>query len=284
MRPQALRPLFWPLATALVAAFLYASTWRWLVVRWWYDPNYGHAFLVLPVALGLVWLQRKRLAAAPRRPGSAGLALMAVAVAVHVFAWVQNNPLLSAFTLPFTAAGLIWFLYGPALLKQLWFPLLFLFFMLPFPWGEGVDARLQAITTRLAGGLLGLLGVKAYVLGAQITLAGSTFEVGAACSGFRSTMALLTVGTVTAYLLSGPRWAKALLVLAIVPIALASNLVRIVSLLLVARSFGTRVAMDYYHWVAGMVLFLFAMLLFLGLARLLRCTPVERDLTARART
>ncbi|MCX6032566.1 MAG: exosortase/archaeosortase family protein [Chloroflexi bacterium] len=271
LRPQALRSLVWPLATTLVTALLYAPTWRWLVVRWWYDPNYGHAFLVLPVALGLVWLQRKSLAATPRQPSYAGLALVAVAVAVHVLALARDNALLSAFTLPFTAAGLIWFLYGPALLKKLWFPLAFLLFMLPFPWGEGVDARLQAITTRLAGGLLGLLGVKAYVLGAQITLAGSTFEVGAACSGFRSTMALLTVGTVTAYLLSGPAWARVLLVLAIVPIALASNLVRIVSLLLVALRFGTRVAMDYYHWAAGMVLFLCAMLLFLGLARLLGC-------------
>ena len=84
-------------------------------------------------------------------------------------------------------------------------------------------------------------------------------------------MSLLTVGTVLAYLLGGPRWGKALLVLAIVPIALASNLMRIVSLLLVALWFGARVAMDYFHYPAGFLLFLSATLLFLLLARVLGC-------------
>jgi exosortase len=274
---SAIRPRsIWPLTTAALVVLLYAPTWRWLAVRWWYDPNFGYAFLVLPVALGLVWLRRHRLAALPRQPGAPGLLLLGLAVAAHLFALSRGSYLVSALTIPIAAAGLIWFLAGLPALRQLWFPVLFLLLMIPFSWGETADARLQAVTARLAAGLLSLLGVKADVWGARITLPGSTFEVGAACSGLRSTMALLTVGTVLAFLLGGPRWGKALLVLAIVPIALASNLMRIVSLLLVALWFGARAAMDYFHFAAGIVLFLCALSLFLLLARLLGCArPAE---------
>ena len=272
MRPKMVGGLVWGLVTAASVMLLYGLTWRWLVVRWWNDPNYGHAFLVLPVALFLVWLQREELSRTAPRPGFGGLTLLALALAGHLLASLGGTPILSALTIPLAVAGLIWFLHGVPLLRRLWFPIAFLVFMVPFSWGEGFDARLQVITTRVAGEVLGLLGVQAQVLGARIGLAGTTFQVGAECSGLRSTMALLMVGTVTAYVLSGPRWAKLLLVLAIVPIALVSNLVRVVSLLLVARQFGVRVAMDYYHSVAGIVLFVCAVLLFLGTARLLKCT------------
>jgi exosortase len=250
---------------------LYAPTWRWLAVRWWYDPNFGYAFVVLPVACVLVWLQRDSLARVARQPGAPGIFLLGAAVTAHVFALSRGSYVASALTIPLAAAGLIWLLFGLPTLRQLWFPVLFLLLMVPFTWGETADARLQAVTARLAAGVLGLLGIKTGLLGAEIALQGSTFEIGAACSGLRSTMALLTVGTVLAYLLGGPRWGKALLVLAIVPIALASNLVRIVSLLLVARWFGARVAMDYVHYPAGFLLFLCAISLFLLLARVLGC-------------
>jgi exosortase len=250
---------------------LYAPTWRWLVVRWWYDPNYGHAFLVLPVALFLAWQQRERLRRVVRRPGWVGLLVLGVAVAVHVVALAGDDYVASALTIPVAVAGLLWLLHGLPLLRQLWFPVAFLVFVAPFPWGEVLDARLQALTTALAGWLLGLVGVEARVVGAEISLAGSTFEVGAACSGLRSTMALLTVGTVAAYLLDGPRWARGLLVPATVPIALVSNLARVVSLLLVARRFGARVALDCFHLAAGVLLFLCAVGLFLGLARVMGC-------------
>jgi exosortase len=264
--------LLWPAATATLVVLLYAPTWRWLAVRWWYDPNFGYAFLVLPAAFVLVWLRRDRLARVARQPGAPGLFLLGAAVAAHVFALSRGSYLASALTIPLAAAGLIWLLAGLPALRQLWFPVLFLLFMVPFSWSETADGRLQAVTARLAAGVLGLLGIKTGLLGAEISLPGSTFEVGAACSGLRSTMALLTVGTVLAFLLGGPRWGKALLVLAIAPIALASNLVRIVSLLLVALWFGDRVAMDYYHYPAGILLFLCATALFLLLARLLGCT------------
>jgi exosortase len=206
----------------------------------------------------------------------AGLLVLGIAIAVHLMGLSREEYIVSALSIPVAVAGLIWFLHGPFLLKRLWFPVVFLLFMVPFPWGEGLDARLQALTTQQAGWVLGALGVKAHVVGAQITLANARFEIGAACSGLRSTMALLTVGTVVTYLIDGPRWAKPILVLAIVPIALVSNLMRVVSLLLVALWFGTRVAMDYYHFAAGIVLFLCAVGLFLAVAKLLGCVRMAR--------
>jgi exosortase len=262
----------WTLTTVICAALLYAPTWRWLVVRWWYDPNYSHAFLVLPVALVLAWQQHTELRQSPQLPGWPGLLALGLAVAAHLAALSYGNYLVSAMTIPLAVAGLLWVLHGLPLLRRLWFPVLFLVWLVPFPWGEGMDARLQAFSAGLAGSVLTLLGIQAHVLGAQISLANLTFEVGTACSGLRSSMALLMVGSLAAYLLRGPRWAKAVLVLAIVPVALASNLLRLVSLLLVAYQFGTQVAMDYYHFAAGLVLFLCAVLLFLGLARLLGCS------------
>ena len=146
MRPIRAPPLLWPMATAALVALLYAPTWRWLAVRWWYDPNFGYAFLVLPVAGVLVWLRRDSLVRAAQQPGAPGLILLGVAVAAHVFALSRGSYLASALTIPLAAAGLIWLLFGLPTLRQLWFPVLFLLFMVPFTWGETADARLQAVT------------------------------------------------------------------------------------------------------------------------------------------
>jgi hypothetical protein len=99
---------------------------------------------VLPVALVLVWLRRDGLVPVTRHPGAPGLFLLGLAAAVHVFALSRGSYLASALTIPLAAAGLIWLLGGLPVLRKLWFPLLFLLFMIPFSWGETADARLQA--------------------------------------------------------------------------------------------------------------------------------------------
>jgi exosortase/archaeosortase family protein len=89
---------------------------------------------------------------------------------------------------------------------------------------------------------------------------------------------MITVGVVWVYLVEGRPAAKALLLVAIVPLVALSNVLRIFILLVVAALFGEEVALTYYHDWSSPILFLMALGLLLVLGRVLGCSRVREDI------
>src|SRR5438477_12023915 len=75
-RPE-LASLGIPLAVIVAGfAWLFRHVIVKLVHDWATDDNYSHGFLIVPIALYLVWERRERLFAIERRPQAIGLAVV----------------------------------------------------------------------------------------------------------------------------------------------------------------------------------------------------------------
>jgi exosortase/archaeosortase family protein len=78
------------------------------------------------------------------------------------------------------------------------------------------------------------------------------------CSGIRSLIALIALGALMAYFSDISKVKKGILFVSSVPIAIATNIIRIVSLSLVSEMYGAKFATGWFHDTMGMLVFVFA--------------------------
>ena len=76
-------------------------------------------------------------------------------------------------------------------------------------------------------------------------------------------IALISLGALMAYFSNTTKIKKAILFLSSIPIAVGSNIIRIVALALASEMYGTKLATGTFHDVMGILVFVFA---FLGLS------------------
>jgi exosortase len=261
------------LVMVVLLGLLFWPTLTWLVSSWLGNPYYSHGFLVPLIVGGLVWRQRNVLA--KPQPNDAGLVLIVAGLAVYLAAVFWKLNVVSAYSLIVVLAGLIWMFWGSAVLRRLAFPLVFLAVAIPLPWIEQISPPLEAFVANYATQCAKAVGVAATNVGSQVNLTGTTFVVGAPCSGLQSLVALFTLTLLFSYLVNGPAWARVLLVIAALPAALLANLVRIFSLFWVADLFGVQAGFSYYHNLSSPVLFLIAFGLLIALSRCLHCSEIR---------
>lgn len=276
LKPQNALSNNWKLNAFVFAAtiLLFIPTWLWLGEAWLSDPYYSHGPLVLVVALYFVWARRGALKS-PSAPNNIGWLLIAIALAVHLWATIWRAYYISALMIPMALFGLLMTLYGWNIARRFIFPLAFLVLMVPLPIAERFGPMLEGWTATSATALAQFIGVAARNDGSQVYLPNSTFTVGIPCGGLRSVIAIITLATLFAYILKGPPWARLTIFFAAIPIALAANTLRISLLFAIANSWGTDAAMNYFHDWSSPVLFLGAFVLILGLAKLLRSDDVR---------
>ena len=78
------------------------------------------------------------------------------------------------------------------------------------------------------------------------------------CSGIRSLIALIALGTLMAHLSHTTKIKKTILFLSAIPIAIGANVVRIVALTLASEIYGTKFTMGLFHDTMGIVVFIIA--------------------------
>ena len=112
------------------------------------------------------------------------------------------------------------------------FPFFMLIFMIPLPPAilHAVIVFLQHASADATDVVFGLIGMPHFREGTVFALPGLTIHVAEECSGIRSSLALVISGFAMAYLLLRRTWTRTALILAIVPIAIIKNAVRIVAL------------------------------------------------------
>jgi len=264
---------------AALLALLFYPTLAWLVRSWLSDPYYTHGLLVPPIAALLAWRQVRQVRAEPRRRGGwMGTLVVAVSLVVAVWAMRWQDHVVASLALIALLVGLLLYLEGWSRLRHWLFPLLFLVFMVPLPFIDRASPWMESFAARWATALARLAGIEAAQRGGEISLPGTTLLVGATCSGLRSLVAMVTIGVGWVYLVEGRWWAKGIMLLAVVPLVVLSNVLRIAVLLVVAELLGEEAAMTYYHGWSSPVLFLMALGLLLLLGRMLRCHQLRADI------
>ena len=271
------------LLVLLFVGLLGALYWRILpdlVRQWWDDPNYSHGFLVPFFSGYLVWVGRDRLKAAIPyvKTNGAGLLVLLAGLGMLVLGDIGAENFLSRGSLIVILAGLILFHLGPAILRQVAFPLVFLLFMVPLPaiLFYAVTFPLQALAAQNAAWVLDLFGIPVLLDGNVLHLSQISLGVTEACSGVRSLISLLALAMAWAYLTLDKGWAMTALVASAVPITIAANSARVVSTGLIGQWFGVSYAQGFFHTFSGWLVFVVAFLLMLGLQRALAyCVPAD---------
>ena len=106
------------------------------------------------------------------------------------------------------------FLFGRTVSKAAYFPLLFLFLMVPLPSSilDRITCYLQVGSAWITGGVFDLLRVPALRDGLVFHLARVSIEVAKECSGIRSSMVLLILALVIVHFCLKRFWTKVLFV------------------------------------------------------------------------
>lgn len=257
-------------------AVLFGPTLRdlWTVI--WSTEEQGHGRIVLLLCLWLFWRERQALTWQPGvdtpRPVW-GWTLLALALLLHVFG--RSQRILSAQTMaaiPAVAAGLL-LLRGTRPLKAMWFPLLFMCFLVPLPAAlvESVTQPMKLAVSTVAANLL-------YGVGYPVARSGVILQVGPyqllvadACAGLYTLFTLEAMGLLYLNLVrSASWWRNLVLALMIVPISFVANVIRVISLALITYHWGDAAGQGFLHELAGIVLFLSALFLIVACDSVLR--------------
>jgi exosortase len=255
-----------------VTLAVYLPTLSSLVRQWASDENYSHGLLVVPFAFYFAWRDRRRIAALPIAPRLVGLALVAASLVVFLAGQLGAELFLSRVSLLGVIAGTVVALYGAPRLCALAFPLLLALVAIPLPAVvfNRIAFPLQLLASRAAETTLSGLGVPVLREGNVLVLSSMTLEVAQACSGIRSLVSLFSVALLLGNLAGLRPWARGVLAVLSVPIAVVANAARVTGTGIAAAWIGPYAAEGFFHEFAGWVVFVAAFALLLAAERLLR--------------
>jgi exosortase C (VPDSG-CTERM-specific) len=193
-----------------------------------------------------------------------GAALLFKTGDVRVCLWT-----LSFVLLIWTAA--LWFLGWPVV-RQLAFPFGLLFFMVPMPQVimNGLEIFFQHASAFAAAMMIKISGLPAIQDGLFFRLPGLAIEVAQECSGIRSTLVLFITGLIAGYLLLRRPRDRAILALAIIPLAILRNGFRIFSLAWLSVEVNPNIIDSALHHRGGPIFFALSLIPLFLLLLLLR--------------
>jgi exosortase len=233
---------------ALALIVSYAHPIRHLIDIWWSEPSYSHGFLVVPIGVLILWLRRDRLAKVKIQPNILGWAGLLALLAVRYLLFQRNELWMEEATIPFIIACLILAFGGWGLLLWAAPGLLFSGLMLPLPptLNLYLAAPLQTVATMASAMLLVLVGLPVLSEGHIIFVGTEPLEVARACNGLSMLLSFVTLIAAVVLLASDrPMWERIVLFLSTIPIALASNILRIVITAWCYYLFGSKAVVNY---------------------------------------
>jgi exosortase B len=275
---DALAPLkaWWPIVLGLL--ILYVPTYWLLAHGIWNSDDYAHGPIVLVVTLYLIWQQRavflRDVSASTVTRGEmvTGWVLLVFGLLTYAVGRSQDIVVLEIGSQIPVILGALFVTLGLSAARALWFALFFLLFMVPLP-GFVVDAAtgpLKQHISEIAEQMLYAAGYPIARSGVTLTVGQYQLLVADACSGLHSMFSLSAMGLLYLYLMQHTSLTRNLIIMAaILPIAFAANIVRVMVLILVTYHLGDEAGQGFLHDFAGIMLFVIGLLFLFALDGLL---------------
>jgi exosortase len=266
-------PLSWlALGVAAVAALgLYAPLVAGMAVEWNEFPSLSHGFAVPLIAAYLLWRRRHLLAQAPVEGTTFGLPVLILALGMLILGSLGGEPFVARLSLPLALFGIVLFLMGPKVAREAWLGIAYLAFMIPLPYValKALTYQSRLFDAGLTATALSWLSVPVLRDGVMLHLPNITLEVADDCSSVPAIAALLALGAAYAQMQVRPTWIRVALTLSAVPLALFSNIIRLIVTSLGAYYFGPIVLNNLIHKFSGTTVFLATVVLLVALDGLL---------------
>jgi exosortase len=269
---------------ALALGVSYAPSFRHLIIEW-ENPNYSHGYLVIPIALMILWVRREELAATPARPSIVGWLALIGLLGLRYALYERNEMWIEQATIPLVVAALVLAMGGWRLLWKATPAVAFLYFMLPLP--PSLNAilanPLQRLATLGSTTLLQIMGLPVLAEGNVIIVGSDRLEVARACNGLSMLVSFVTLITATILTVARDRpiWERAVLFLSTVPIALVANILRITGTAWAYHIWGAKFGDKIAHDTAGWAMMPIALVLVWIEMKLLSWLIVEEETAPR---
>lgn len=258
---------WWPVIIGLL--FLYLPTFYDLFNGLWSTEEQLHG----PIILALSIWQIYRLWPQVSKSNSgllsifSGILVMLISLSLYFIGRTQQLMLFELASLDFTIVAIILLKFGYSAIKIIWFPLLFMLFMLPLP---GTVVLLLTMPMKIAVSYVteNVLFWSNYPIarnGVTLQIGQYQLLVADACAGLQTLISLESLGLFYLNIIHHTSFIRnIILALFIVPISFIANVIRVITLTLITFYFGDEAGRGYLHQFSGIVLFLSALLLILG--------------------
>lgn len=230
----------------------------------WSKDDGVHGPIVLATAAWLIWRRRYEVAT-ETTDSSATVAFIGLGLSLFVYAFGRAFDFLSLEVFAMLSVGVViaYSFVGLRALQALWFPIFYLFFLVPMPgWLiDQITAPLKEFVSYSAEMLLSWAGYAIVRQGIVLYIDQYQLLVKDACAGLNSLFSLTSISLFYIYLRHNASWQYALfLVLWIIPIAVVANILRVIALVLITHYLGEATAQGFLHNSAGMFMFIVALL------------------------
>lgn len=246
-----------------VAIILLPTMFQVAQINWTTEQG-GHGPIVLATGGWLLWREVKSTDAV-RKPGSLLVATLLLVPLLGIYALARITGILEIEALAMYGALIVgaYLLFGGQLIRAIWFPLVYLALSLPPP-DSVVAAVTQPIKIAISEWAVSLL----YALGYPIASSGVTIQisqyemlVAAACAGLNSIISLGAICLFYGYLRHRTNFMSFMVIaVSVIPIAVFSNFVRVLILILITYYLGESAAQGFLHDFAGLTMFAVALL------------------------
>jgi exosortase len=249
------------------------SVFTWMIARWSdkvsFGADYSHGYLIPFVSLGIIWYKREQFFSVPKQICMAGLYVIIAALLMHWVGAKMQQTRFSLISLILLLWGIPFYFFGWQVAKLLIFPCSYLIFCVPLNFLDALSFPLQQAATAIAYHMLNGIGIECERVGTQLISPYFQLNVEAPCSGLRSLLAMTALTAVYAYFTQKTFIKKWLLFGLSIPIAVAGNIGRIISIALVSIVSGQKLGAGLYHDWSGYVLFTVAIRLMVATSKLL---------------
>ena len=245
-----------------------------------YEQYHSYILLIPFVSAFLIYRKRKDIFSSEDPSIKAGGAVMLAGLALYGIGFSQGSVINpdNQSSLLIGAALIFWvgsflFLYGIRSFRKALFPLLFLGFMIPWPPAmiNGVIFLLQVGSTELVEVMFTLMGKTFVREGFVFYTPEIGMEVAPACSGIRSTIALIVTSVLAAWLFLETTWRRLLFFFSIFPLVILKNGIRILTIYHLAITIDERILTgNPLHTFIGILIFIPTIILLRLLLRILR--------------
>jgi exosortase len=194
------------------------SLFGWM--RYCYDRSADdeHGYLIPILVLVLFWWKRRELLAVAQGIWWPALALLAMALAMHVLAYMVQQTRISILAFFLGLYTLLGFVWGRRFLVASFFPMVLFVFAIPLATvSTTLTFPLRLLVTKVSVGIgAGVLAMPVISDGSQIcsTAGVPMYDVAPACSGIRSLTALGAITLIYAFIAFKAGWQRLLIVLA----------------------------------------------------------------------
>jgi exosortase len=249
------------------------------------EGEWGFGMFVPLAVAGLFWFRRREILATPVEPAlkSGGLILL-FGFLIYWAGYRGEQKYFGYAAGQILVLGtLLWFLGWGWFRKVFW---LWALLGMMWPWRfliERISAPLQLVMAKLTSAFLQLCGVGAVRSGSAVhtdtvdPVAGGfiSMDIDVGCSGMRSLFALVMIGLIFAFLQVREEWKRWVLMACVPLVAVIGNFVRMLMLYGGSRMWGSKFAigeehdMSGFHMLAGLMVFVVALLLLGGMVEVL---------------